>query len=296
MSEESRLSAIQRYTRVFNDTYTNLPTANVRQGELGYATDRRVLYRWTGAAWSDLTIYSDSGAIATIPAAANYPEGSLFYATDTLELWQVQAATWMKIVSDVIYSGADVIGDIPAAGTVAEGSFFYATDTKDFYQVQAGAWVSILTGDYPFRFLASEAIAGETNKTISFAAHDLIKILFSVDQSGAALLTMQLNGITGATYNYRYIDDVSIVKAAAQTTIILFENAVSYVSIAELLITGREDGGMKHLSMKGSMSDYDDKMLLNAHLSNDANDLTSVNIRISAGTITGTIEAYGKNF
>ena len=296
MSEESRLSAIQRYTRVFSDTYANLPVTNVRTGELGYATDRRILYRWSGAAWVDLTIYSDSGAIATIPTAANLPEGSLFYATDTLELWQVQAATWMKIVSDVIYSGADVIGDIPAAGTVAEGSFFYATDTKEFYQVQAGAWVKIIEAE-AWRLIGSASPSGVATITVTIAAHDLIKVYFKVTHSNAAgIMRLRLNEETGNLYGYRQVDGTTISVAAAQTSIPLVEHANLEATGGMLLISGKAVNSDKGVGFVSIGNAHSDVMLLNGRLDGDSDNLTKITLFDSSSTFTGKVQVYGKNF
>lgn len=102
MSKESELAIIPRFTRVLNATYAALPVTGLREGELGYATDRRTLYRWSGLVWEDISIYSDSGVIGAIPAAAGLPEGSLFYSTDTLELFQVQAGVWAAIISEYL--------------------------------------------------------------------------------------------------------------------------------------------------------------------------------------------------
>ena len=55
MTHESEISQVARFTRTFYDTYANLPTADVRVGELGYATDRFILYRWSGSAWQPVT-------------------------------------------------------------------------------------------------------------------------------------------------------------------------------------------------------------------------------------------------
>lgn len=96
---ESELSVIQRQTRVLSDTYAALPTTGLRAGDLAYATDRRTLYRWSGAAWVDISIYSDAGTYAAIPTASDLPEGSLYYATDTAILYQVQSTAWFAIVA-----------------------------------------------------------------------------------------------------------------------------------------------------------------------------------------------------
>jgi len=102
--EESRLEAIQQLRQVFYAAYGNFPAA-AKVGDLAYATDRLVLYRWSGAAWEELTIHSSSGAAADIPAAADLPNGSLYFETDTLLLKQVQAGAWVTLTSPTAVIG-----------------------------------------------------------------------------------------------------------------------------------------------------------------------------------------------
>ena len=296
MSHESQLSTIQRYTQVYSDTYAALPAANVRRGSLGYATDRRTLYRWTGAAWSDISIYSDSGAIADIPAAT-VPEGSLYFATDTLELWQLQSAAWVRIVPAVIYSASGVIGDIPAAATVAAGSFYYATDEALLYQKQGAAWVSIESVISGWNLIGSASPSGVTNITVNFTAHDLVKAIFKLANSAVAILQLQLNGDTGAHYEFRMFDGNAIISANAQGHVRVLEtDAVITTMLGEILIEGKHQSGKKHLSFSGSAEPYNLEILINGTHHTDANDLTSINLRASAGNLNGEIQVYGKNF
>ena len=248
---ESELSVIQRQTRVLSDTYAALPTTGLRPGDLAYATDRRTLYRWSGAAWEDISIYSDSGAIADIPAAAGMPEGSLYYATDTLVLWQVQSAAWVAIVAQTGWS---------ALGT------------------------------------ASFSAAGA--QSISFTAHDLIKVIFMITPSATGYLTLILNDITAADYAYRWTDANSIAKVGGSANFRLMTATATYQCIGEALISGRVAGNLKSISLKGSsyiaaLSD----MLLVGHLANNNADLTKITMDLdAAGDITGEIQVYGKNF
>lgn len=118
MSKEE-ITSIPYIRRVFYATYANLPVAGLRIGDLGYATDRLVFYRWSGAAWQAVTIHSSSGTAANIPVAADLPEGSLYYATDTKVLSQIQAGAWVDIMTPGLsftLSGATIFS---AAGTVA---------------------------------------------------------------------------------------------------------------------------------------------------------------------------------
>ena len=52
----SEVTTIPQLRRVYYDTYANLPTVGVKTGDLGYATDLLVLYRWSGAAWQAITM------------------------------------------------------------------------------------------------------------------------------------------------------------------------------------------------------------------------------------------------
>jgi len=96
---ESKVTPILIPQSFYYLTYANLPILNVRVGAMGYATDRLVLYRWSGAAWQEVSIHSSSGVVGNIPAVASMPEGSLYFATDTLDLYQVQVGVWVIISS-----------------------------------------------------------------------------------------------------------------------------------------------------------------------------------------------------
>ena len=94
---DTKVKVIPRIRRVIYATYANFPTTGLKTGDLAYATDRLVFYRWSGAAWQSLTIHSSSGTAANIPAAADVPNGSLYYETDTAKTKQVQAGAWVEI-------------------------------------------------------------------------------------------------------------------------------------------------------------------------------------------------------
>lgn len=53
---DNEVTTIPKIIRVFYDTYANLPVTGVKTGELGYATDYKTLYRWSGAAWQTVSI------------------------------------------------------------------------------------------------------------------------------------------------------------------------------------------------------------------------------------------------
>jgi hypothetical protein len=94
---------ISRIRQIYYDTYANLPTSSVTLGDLGYATDRKTLYRWSGAAWQAITIYSASGLAGAIPAAGDLPNGSIYFETDTGTLKQVQAGAWVILPTGSAY-------------------------------------------------------------------------------------------------------------------------------------------------------------------------------------------------
>lgn len=123
MARGSSIIAIPRTRAVYSAAYASLPTTGVKTGDLGYATDRLILYRWSGAAWVPVTIHSSSGLAAAIPSAANLPNGSLFYETDTQKTKQVQSSAWVQIndqsgIPTVFVKSADQTinnSDTPAA-------------------------------------------------------------------------------------------------------------------------------------------------------------------------------------
>ena len=84
--------------QVIETTYANLPTSGLTLGDLGYATDRQVLYRWNGSSWFAITISSRHGAKAAIGTASDYPESSLYQADDEGLLYMVVSGAWVQIV------------------------------------------------------------------------------------------------------------------------------------------------------------------------------------------------------
>ncbi|MBA7570235.1 hypothetical protein ES708_11983 [subsurface metagenome] len=134
----TKVSTIPRMRKVYSDLYANLPVTGVRKEDLGYATDREILYRWSGIAWETLTIYIGYGLAADKPAAA-LPDGCLYQETDTTKLMEVQAGAWVCI----FYTGCGLAADKPAAADLPDGSQYQEQDTHKLMQVQAAAWVCI---------------------------------------------------------------------------------------------------------------------------------------------------------
>ena len=174
---ESALSTIQRYTKVYRDTYANLPITNVRDESLGYATDRLTLYRWSGIAWEEMTIYASSGATGAIPTAADLPEGSLYFDTTTNLLYQVQSATWVQIT--LAGSGWILLDSVALSNDASVSLTFAAHDllkvellikwhatTSGFLRMTLN---NITSGDYHYRKLDLATIS-----TTAAAAHIVV--------------------------------------------------------------------------------------------------------------------------
>jgi len=102
MGTESIITTISRLNYCYYSAYALLPTSGVLTGSLGFATDRLVLYRWSGTVWENITIFIASGVLANIPVAATLPEGSLYYATDAFVLYQIQAGIWQPITGATV--------------------------------------------------------------------------------------------------------------------------------------------------------------------------------------------------
>ncbi len=126
----AKLTIIPKIRRVVYATYANFPTTNLAIGDLAYATDRLVFYRWSGSAWQAVTIHSSSGAIGAIPTAGDLPNGSIYHDTTNSILKQVQAGSWVNIAAselailttrgDILYRNATIPARLAkgAAGTV----------------------------------------------------------------------------------------------------------------------------------------------------------------------------------
>lgn len=94
----TEVTALASFRSVTYDTYANFPTSPAVE-DLAYATDRRALYRWSGAAWEHMSQYHFYGIAADKPAAADLPGGSTYFETDTGKTKQVQAGAWVTVVT-----------------------------------------------------------------------------------------------------------------------------------------------------------------------------------------------------
>jgi len=122
----SSLTPISYIRKVIYTTYASFTTGGLKPGDLAFATDRLVLYRWNGAAWQAISIHSSSGTAAAIPTAADLPNGSVYYETDTGLLKQVQSGAWasvsQNITSGIIVMWAGTIASIPPGWVICDGN------------------------------------------------------------------------------------------------------------------------------------------------------------------------------
>lgn len=124
---------IVRQRRVTYDLYANFPTDNKR-GDLAFATDRLVLYRWSGTAWQAITFSFSSGATGAKPTAADLPNGSMYFDTTLNSLDQVQAGAWVAIVlpSDI---GEGHITILPINyASIGQGTWVLAIEDVKYLQ------------------------------------------------------------------------------------------------------------------------------------------------------------------
>lgn len=121
---KGEFTTIPTIRNIYYSTYANFPAAGMTVGDCAYATDRRVFYRWSGAAWDELTIYCHFGAAADIPVLPSLPNGSLYHATDTDILYMVQSGVWVALPG-AGYGELTLLGFQfnPATGTFSQTPF-----------------------------------------------------------------------------------------------------------------------------------------------------------------------------
>lgn len=255
---EQLLTPIMRYTRVYSSAYADLPVVNVRPESLGYATDRLTLYRWSGVAWVALTVYSSSGLIAAIPAAADLPNGSIYYGTDTALLYQVQAGAWVTI-------------------TAVEWALL------DSQVIATGATTYTLT------FAAFDLIKVEYQIIFTNVAPGLLCLQLNGIAAGNGYNSRRLDGNAVTVFAARNeLELVDFLQSSSVVGELLITGRYG----------GAGGHNRKAVAHRGTPMDYDDLMLVNGELRLDANDLTSVTIAILVGAATmdsGGILVYGKN-
>jgi len=83
---------------VIYTTIGAFPTSGLQIGDLGWATDREFLLRWSGTVWQSIGISSRHGLKSAIGTASDYPESSLYQADDEGLLYMVVSAAWQQVV------------------------------------------------------------------------------------------------------------------------------------------------------------------------------------------------------
>lgn len=84
---DNEVVTIPKVRRTFYDTYANLPVTNIAQEDLGYATDLKTLFRWSGTAWQPISIY-----IAGNQSFINLLYNSSFEIGDPPTGWTLEGA------------------------------------------------------------------------------------------------------------------------------------------------------------------------------------------------------------
>ena len=128
---DTELSIIPARTKVLYGTYAEIAaqTATLKVGDLGYASDRNVLYRWSGAALVAITISSRHGTYANIGDAANYPESSIYQADDQEKLYMILSGAWAYI-SKIPFQPFITLSDVIANSNDTERSTSSTSYTK----------------------------------------------------------------------------------------------------------------------------------------------------------------------
>jgi len=94
----TNIGFIPQRVNIYYDTYANIAAiVGMKAQDLAFATDRIVLYRYSGAAWQPITISSRNGADAAKGVATDYPESSLYQAEDTNKLYMVMSGAWVYV-------------------------------------------------------------------------------------------------------------------------------------------------------------------------------------------------------
>jgi hypothetical protein len=211
------LTAIPKIRQVYYLTYANLPTSGLTVGDLGFATDRLVLYRWSGAAWQNLSIHSSSGLHAAIPAAADLPAGSVYFETDTQQLFQIQGGAWVAITT--IWTAATINDAIDAAHVQAlqltKISFLHTPLCLTApFAVGQGTFVLAIDANAFFNVLSNSTQANGDNVTFKVwlkAGTYSMHMLYRAGSTGDDAATLHLDGATK-------IDDINFYNGSATNT------------------------------------------------------------------------------
>ena len=223
---DCNLSTIPQIRQVYYDTYANLPTTNLRAGALGYATDRLMLYRWSGAAWQNITVYSSAGTAGNRPAAAGLIDGSVYYSTDTVVLSMVSGGAWVDMPS----AGGTQAYIMPENyNSIGQGTWAYGVDdalylngrftnTSETNGDNISYKVYLAAGTYTLRFHClkgnSHGIVDIDIDGVEKASFDLYNAANIINQvisatgivvavGGLKTVRLRMDGKNGASSSYR---------------------------------------------------------------------------------------------
>lgn len=236
-------TTIPKIRKVYYDTYANLPTSGVSAGDLGYSTDRKVFYRWSGVAWQNVGLHFSSGAYADIPAAADLPNDSLYFATDKWVLYQNQSSTWVAIT---FYSSAGLAANIPSAADLPDGSLYFATDTSLLYQNQSSTWVQVAAVGLPDGTPSDSYIISNPPEVNSAVTTYTMVREIRMGNGGSYRIKFDLKAAsgTGNVYGRIYRNGVAVGTERIDT-------GTSYVTMSED-IAGWSEGDLCQLYIKAA--------------------------------------------
>lgn len=93
-------TAIQKRTQVFYLPYASFPTDGLFAGDLAYATDQKILYRWSGTSWDAITrgpfpteLAAYANLILPVPTVTGWTETLVGTGTTALTLTRMSVTT-----------------------------------------------------------------------------------------------------------------------------------------------------------------------------------------------------------
>ncbi len=224
-------------------------------------------------------VFTSSPAIAAYSAGMTFRLKANFANTGsaTLNVSGLGAKDIKKL------DGATALG----SGDIANGQEFVVIyDGTNMQLVSpASSFIPAWTDEGSATWSASNA-----DQVITFtnAGKDLYKVYmyFTVAPAGIAIL---LNAITAANYTYTYTSTNAVATTAGATSMRITDTTT--ILVAELLIQGKHASGVKSVGAIVST----DNTTIKGILSSDSNNLSSITIKVGAGSSTGKVHAYGLN-
>lgn len=242
--EGSGLTPLAKIYHCFSDVYADLAViaaaGGMKVGELAFATDRLVLYRWDGATLVALNFHCSSGLAVAIPAAADLPNGSLYYETDTTLLKQVQAGAWVTIKPSMItfqkaYKTAD---------ETVNNSNVLQNDDQLYLPV-----------------LANEAWAFTAVLKFAFNSNADFKIAFTVPAAGAAEYAVISASMAVGAWAQQYVSAPTAISILSPSTY-----ADAFMIVKGVYRGGANAGNLQLQWAQNTAHASDAKVLLGSHI------------------------------